>query len=37
MLMLGAFIGEQAAMVNGWCVVVLVLAGVSRLLPPGRT
>jgi NADH-quinone oxidoreductase subunit N len=37
MLMLGAFIGERsAAMVNGWCVVVLVLAGVALVwLPPG--
>jgi NADH-quinone oxidoreductase subunit N len=37
MLMFGAFIGERsAAMVNGWCVVVLVLAGVALVwLPPG--
>jgi NADH-quinone oxidoreductase subunit N len=37
MLMFGAFIGERsAAMVNGWCVVVLVLAGVALIwLPPG--
>jgi NADH-quinone oxidoreductase subunit N len=37
MLMFGAFIGERsAAMVNGWCVVVLVLAGVTLVwLPPG--
>ena len=37
MLMFGAFIGERsAAMVNGWCVVVLVLAGVALVwLAPG--
>ena len=37
MLMFGAFIGERsAAMVNGWCVVVLVLAGGALVwLPPG--
>jgi NADH-quinone oxidoreductase subunit N len=37
MLMFGAFIGERsAAMVNGWCVVVLVLAGAALVwLPPG--
>ena len=37
MLMFGAFIGERsAAMVNGWCVVVLVLAGVALVwLPSG--
>ena len=37
MLMFGAFIGERsAAMVNGWCVVVLVLAGVTLVwLAPG--
>jgi NADH-quinone oxidoreductase subunit N len=37
MLMFGAFIGERsAAMVNGWCVVVLALAGVALVwLAPG--
>ena len=37
MLMSGAFIGERsAAMVNGWCVVVLVLAGAALAwLPAG--
>src|SRR5215468_10040666 len=37
MLMFGAFIGERsAAMVNGWCVVVLVLAGIALVwLPAG--
>src|SRR5215467_1760068 len=37
MLMLGAFVGERsAAMVNGWCVAVLVLAGVALAwLPAG--
>jgi len=37
MLMFGAFIGERSsAMVNGWCVVVLVLAGVALVwLPAG--
>jgi NADH-quinone oxidoreductase subunit N len=37
MLMSGAFIGERsAAMVNGWCVVVLVLAGAAiAWLPAG--
>jgi NADH-quinone oxidoreductase subunit N len=37
MLMLGAFVGERsAAMVNGWCVAVLVLAGAALAwLPAG--
>jgi NADH-quinone oxidoreductase subunit N len=37
MLMFGAFIGERSsATVNGWCVVVLVLAGVALVwLPAG--
>src|SRR5262249_17404029 len=37
MLMFGAFIGERsAAMVNGWCVVVLVVAGAAvAWLPAG--
>ena len=38
MLMFGAFAGERsAAMVNGWCVVVLLLAGVAVVWMPART
>ena len=38
MLMFGAFAGERsAAMVNGWCVVVLLLAGVAVVwMPAGQ-